>query len=224
MKLVGLVLEDKGVLRGHQKVTTEFGEGEITSGSFSPSLGKAIAFARIPKDATEKCQVDIRGKLLSARIVKPPFVRNGKALKKKTAALLSLLKQLLICMHPLSGEVTEVNEELDAEPELINSAPFGEGPQTEDISEMLEVIGVSSLDELADKTVPENIRVREPLNLQDSCSEREALETLRGIADKNKVNKSFIGMGYYDTIVPSVIQRNVLENPGWYTAYTPYQA
>ncbi|KAG1694828.1 Glycine dehydrogenase (decarboxylating) 2 [Nymphon striatum] len=88
------------------------------------------------------------------------------------------------------------------------------GPQTEDISEMLEVIGVSSLDELADKTVPENIRVREPLNLQDSCSEREALETLRGIADKNKVNKSFIGMGYYDTIVPSVIQRNVLENPG----------
>ncbi|KAG1694834.1 Glycine cleavage system H protein [Nymphon striatum] len=76
MKLVGLVLEDKGVLRGHQKVTTEFGEGEITSGSFSPSLGKAIAFARIPKDATEKCQVDIRGKLLSARIVKPPFEKT----------------------------------------------------------------------------------------------------------------------------------------------------
>ncbi len=79
-KLVGLVLEDKGILRGQQKVITEFGEGEITSGSFSPTLGKAIAFARIPKEAKESCQVDIRGKLLSARIVKPPFVRNGKAL------------------------------------------------------------------------------------------------------------------------------------------------
>lgn len=79
-KLVGLVLEDKGVLRGHQKVITEFGEGEITSGSFSPSLGKAIAFARIPTEAKDTCQVDIRGKLLTARIVKPPFVRNGKAL------------------------------------------------------------------------------------------------------------------------------------------------
>ena len=79
-KLVGLILEDKGVLRGHQKVVTEFGEGEITSGSFSPSLGKAIAFARIPTEAKESCQVDIRGKLLTCRIVKPPFVRNGKSL------------------------------------------------------------------------------------------------------------------------------------------------
>lgn len=79
-KLVGLVLEDKGVLRGRQKVITEFGEGEITSGSFSPSLGKAIAFARIPTEAKDFCQVDIRGKLLSARIVKTPFVRNGKSL------------------------------------------------------------------------------------------------------------------------------------------------
>jgi aminomethyltransferase len=79
-KLVGLVLEDKGVLRGHQKIVTEFGDGEITSGSFSPTLGKAIAFARIPTEAKDTCQVDIRGKLLTARIVKPPFVRNGKAL------------------------------------------------------------------------------------------------------------------------------------------------
>lgn len=79
-KLVGLVLEDKGVLRGHQQVITEFGQGEITSGSFSPSLGKAIALARVPSKTGETCQVEIRGKLLSARIVKPPFVRNGKAL------------------------------------------------------------------------------------------------------------------------------------------------
>lgn len=80
MKLVGLVLEDKGVLRGHQKVVTEHGDGEITSGSFSPTLGASIALARIPFDANESCHVEIRGKQLKTRIVKPPFVRNGKSL------------------------------------------------------------------------------------------------------------------------------------------------
>jgi aminomethyltransferase len=80
MKLVGLVLEDKGVLRGHQKVITEHGDGEITSGTFSPSLGVSIALARIPSAVKESCHVEIRGKQLKARIVKPPFVRNGKAL------------------------------------------------------------------------------------------------------------------------------------------------
>ena len=79
-KLVGLVLEDKGVLRGHQKVITEFGEGEITSGSFSPTLGVSIALARVPAAAKESCHVEIRGKQLKAKIVKPPFVRNGKSL------------------------------------------------------------------------------------------------------------------------------------------------
>ena len=79
-KLVGLVLEDKGVLRGHQKVITESGEGEVTSGSFSPTLGVAIALARIPVDAKDSCHVEIRGKQLAARIVSPPFVRNGKSL------------------------------------------------------------------------------------------------------------------------------------------------
>ncbi len=98
------------------------------------------------------------------------------------------------------------------------------GPQAEDVEKMLEAIGVTSLEELADKTVPESIRIRKPLKLDESCSEKEALDSLQVIAKKNIVNKSFIGMGYYDTIVPSVIKRNVLENPGWYTAYTPYQA
>lgn len=78
-KLVGLILEDKGILRGHQKVITEFGEGEITSGSFSPTLGVSIAFARVPYAAKDKCHVDIRGKQLSAKIVKLQFVRNGKS-------------------------------------------------------------------------------------------------------------------------------------------------
>jgi aminomethyltransferase len=79
-KLVGLVLEGKGVLRNHQKIIAGgAGEGEVTSGSFSPTLQRAIAFARIPGDAAGDCEVDIRGKRLPVRIVKPPFVRNGKA-------------------------------------------------------------------------------------------------------------------------------------------------
>ena len=79
-KLIGLVLQDKGVLRSHQQVKTESGDGEITSGSFSPTLGVAIAFARVPADAKDTCTVEIRGKQLVARIVQPPFVRNGKSL------------------------------------------------------------------------------------------------------------------------------------------------
>ena len=79
-KLVGLVLEDRGVLRSHQKVIVEgHGEGETTSGSFSPTLGKSIAFARVPAGIGAECLVEIRGKRLAARVVRPPFVRNGKA-------------------------------------------------------------------------------------------------------------------------------------------------
>ncbi len=79
-KFVGLLLEDKGVLRNHQKVVVEgVGEGEITSGSFSPTLGRAIALARVPVATGDHCQVEIRGRLLNARVVKPPFVRDGKA-------------------------------------------------------------------------------------------------------------------------------------------------
>jgi glycine cleavage system T protein (aminomethyltransferase) len=78
-KLVGLILEDRGVLRAHQKVVTAFGDGEVTSGSFSPTLGKSIALARVPAATTESCHVEIRGKQLAARIVKYPFARNGKA-------------------------------------------------------------------------------------------------------------------------------------------------
>jgi aminomethyltransferase len=80
-KLVGLILEDRGVLRSHQKVLVPGGgEGEITSGTFSPTLERSIAFARVPAGSGTALQVDIRGKLLSARVVKPPFVRFGKSL------------------------------------------------------------------------------------------------------------------------------------------------
>jgi len=79
-KLVGLLLQDKGVLRNHQRVLVQgAGDGEITSGSFSPTLGRSIALARVPAAAGDSCQVDVRGRLLAAKVVKPPFVRNGKA-------------------------------------------------------------------------------------------------------------------------------------------------
>jgi aminomethyltransferase len=77
-QLVGLILDDRGVLRSHQKVITDQGEGETTSGSFSPTLGKAIALARVPAEAGPQCHVEIRGKQLAAHIVKYPFARNGK--------------------------------------------------------------------------------------------------------------------------------------------------
>ncbi|MEE9302990.1 MAG: aminomethyl-transferring glycine dehydrogenase [Thiotrichaceae bacterium] len=97
------------------------------------------------------------------------------------------------------------------------------GPNQAETAEMLSTIGVKTLDELMDKTIPASIREKDPLKLADSTTEQQALDYLKQLASQNKVNKSYIGMGYYDTIVPPVILRNVLENPGWYTAYTPYQ-
>jgi glycine dehydrogenase len=98
------------------------------------------------------------------------------------------------------------------------------GPTPDDVKQMLATIGVSSLDELIDQTIPAAIRLRQPLNLPQPRGEHELLHDLRAIAAKNQVLRSCIGMGYYGTIVPPVIQRNILENPGWYTQYTPYQA
>ncbi len=98
------------------------------------------------------------------------------------------------------------------------------GPSGLDLERMLEVLGVQSLDALIDETVPPAIRLVQPLQLAPPRSESQALADLRAVAAHNKVYRSFIGMGYYDTLTPGVIQRNILENPGWYTQYTPYQA
>ena len=92
------------------------------------------------------------------------------------------------------------------------------------VAEMLQTVGHASLDALADAAVPANIRLKRPLRLPAAATESTALAELRAIAAKNKIFRSFIGLGYYDTAVPGVIQRNILENPGWYTAYTPYQS
>jgi glycine cleavage system P protein (glycine dehydrogenase) len=98
------------------------------------------------------------------------------------------------------------------------------GPSDEECQEMLDFLELSSLDELVDKTVPQSIRLSSPLQIGESRSERAVLDDLRQIASRNQVFRSFIGMGYHDCITPPVIQRNILENPGWYTQYTPYQA
>src|SRR6266403_2131427 len=98
------------------------------------------------------------------------------------------------------------------------------GPNQQARSAMLAEIGFENLDALIDATVPRNIRLDRELSLPEAKSEAEALAELRAISKKNKVAKSFIGAGYSDCIIPPVIQRNILENPGWYTAYTPYQA
>ncbi len=98
------------------------------------------------------------------------------------------------------------------------------GPSPAEICEMLGTLGYRTLDELVDATVPASIRLGRPLALGPPRGEHELLVELRRIAAKNQVFRSLIGMGYYDTIVPPIIQRNILENPGWYTQYTPYQA
>uniref|UniRef100_UPI0040481DA0 aminomethyl-transferring glycine dehydrogenase n=1 Tax=Algoriphagus sp. TaxID=1872435 RepID=UPI0040481DA0 len=98
------------------------------------------------------------------------------------------------------------------------------GPTEAEIAAMLEKIGASSLTELINQTVPESIQLERPLQLPAAQLESEFLKNFKKLASKNKVFNSFIGLGYYDTLVPGVILRNVLENPGWYTAYTPYQA
>lgn len=97
-------------------------------------------------------------------------------------------------------------------------------PSKDDVSIMIETIGVSSVDALIDQTVPGNIRMKNPLNLPQAQNEFRFLRSFSDIAKKNKVFNSFIGLGYHGCVLPGVIQRNIFENPGWYTAYTPYQA
>ncbi|NBC07177.1 MAG: glycine dehydrogenase (aminomethyl-transferring), partial [Bacteroidetes bacterium] len=98
------------------------------------------------------------------------------------------------------------------------------GISDEELGEMLSQIGVASLDQLIDETVPDRIRLQKELDIPEAVTEHEFLQQLKATAAKNKVYKSYIGMGYYGTITPAVILRNVFQNPGWYTQYTPYQA
>jgi glycine dehydrogenase len=98
------------------------------------------------------------------------------------------------------------------------------GPREEQVKEMVSQIGLKSLDDLIDKIVPHDIRLKKPLNIPSELTEYDYLKRIKRIASKNKIFRSYIGAGYYNTVFPAVIQRNILENPGWYTSYTPYQA
>lgn len=98
------------------------------------------------------------------------------------------------------------------------------GPNENEIKLMIDAIGVDSVDQLIDETIPPHIRLKEPLPEFDALSENGFIEYLRGAGEKNNITKSYIGMGYYPTVIPAVILRNIIENPGWYTQYTPYQA
>ena len=97
------------------------------------------------------------------------------------------------------------------------------GPGADDVDHMLRQLGVATIEALIDETVPDSIRLRQPLALPDPLSEPDVLAELRGLASRIRPMTSLIGMGYYGTHTPAVIRRNVLENPAWYTAYTPYQ-
>src|SRR5690606_29049109 len=98
------------------------------------------------------------------------------------------------------------------------------GPNAADIDAMLKTLEYGSLDKLIDAAVPKSIRLKGAMGMKAPLTEHDALAKLRKLAAKNKLFRSFIGMGYSDCLVPGVIQRNILENPGWYTQYTPYQA
>ena len=98
------------------------------------------------------------------------------------------------------------------------------GPSAAETAEMLQLLGYGSLDEFIAATVPESIRARQPLGIGPARTEHDVLSEIRGIASKNRVLRSYLGLGYHDTLTPLVILRNILENPGWYTAYTPYQS
>ena len=115
-----------------------------------------------------------------------------------------------------------LTENLTASPDLFVHRHIG--PRPADAGEMLKQLGYASLDAMIDDAVPKPIRLARPLQLPAARSEHEVLAALKGIASQNQVCRSFIGMGFYDCITPAVIQRNILENPGWYTQYTPYQA
>src|SRR5262249_12907133 len=95
------------------------------------------------------------------------------------------------------------------------------GPNEQETAAMLQTVGFPTLEALVDEAIPSQIRLRQPLRLPEGKHEQEALASLRQIASQNQVFRSYIGMGYYDCFTPAVIQRNLLENPGWYTQYTP---
>ena len=134
-------------------------------------------------------------------------------------------------LSPLASPKPDRSENSSVSPNHSNPLAWSDrfvnrhiGPDATEVRQMLAACGFASLDALIDAAVPAQIRLRRPLNLPASRSEYGLLQELRGVAAQNQVFKSYIGLGYHDTITPPVIQRCVIENPDWYTPYTPYQA
>jgi len=130
--------------------------------------------------------------------------------------------QMFVFLHPRKSAIFEKTNKIKSMIRDFESRHIG--PNLNEVAHMLETIGVDSIDELIEQTVPASIRRRTPLDIAEGLSEFEYLAHIRTLEAKNKIYATYIGLGYHGTITPSVILRNIFENPGWYTAYTPYQA
>jgi glycine dehydrogenase len=196
-----LVMLESGVPREGYPVFDEQGTevGTVVSGGRAPSLDAFIANAyvdrTVPGDAP--LQIGIRNRKSAARQNKGPVYKPSY-------------------------------QRLEAAPEIFDRSPEYAsrhlGPRESDLQEMLTTIGASSMKELVDATIPTGIGRAKPLSIPRALTEEQLLERVRSIAGHNTTMRSLIGLGYADTITPPVIQRDILENPGWYTQYTPYQA
>jgi glycine dehydrogenase len=196
-----LVMVESGVPREGYSVFAADGRkvGVVVSGGRAPSLSAFIANAYVDRDVppTEALAVEIRNRKVAARQNRGPVYKP--AYRRVDPAL---------CILDRSGEY----------------AGRHLGPRSTDVAEMLATIGAESMDQLIDATVPAAIRRKNPLSIPRALTEDQLLARLRAIAAHNTPMRSLIGMGYADTITPPIIQRDILENPGWYTQYTPYQA
>ncbi|SIQ06669.1 glycine dehydrogenase (decarboxylating) alpha subunit /glycine dehydrogenase (decarboxylating) beta subunit [Alkalispirochaeta americana] len=196
-----LILEDAGVPRPGCPILDRDGtpRGVVTSGGKAPSLGVFIANALVDREvsAQEPLVLEVRNRSLGARQHRGPFYRPSYQPQPAAADLLERSGEFS-CRHV--------------------------GPSRKDQQTMLNQLGVASMEELLNETIPAEIRLKRPLNLPRALTEDQVLARLQEIASRNHPLRSLVGQGYADTITPPVIQRNVLEDPGWYTQYTPYQA
>jgi glycine dehydrogenase len=196
-----LVMTEKGVPREGYTIIDESGAevGTVASGGASPSTGGFIANGYVDRtvDAKAPLWVSIRNRKIACR------QNRGPVYKPRYERL------------PSSSDLLDRHSEYNTR---------HNGPRENEIDEMLATIGIESIEELINQTVPPGIERRRPLNTPKALTEDQLLERMRRIAARNVPMRSLIGMGYADTITPPVIQRNILENPRWYTQYTPYQA
>ena len=192
--------------------------GVVTSGGWSPTLSRPIALALVAAahyGVGTELVADVRGHLELCDIVPLPFVPH-RYVKRPAASIPAVpAPSPTLASSAPSPSLDAVGEMAFVDRHI--------GPDGDDVRTMLAALGVGSLDELISQTVPAAIRLDAALHLGEARSETDALAELRAIADRNVLKTSLIGLGYSGTIVPPVVLRNVLENPAWYTAYTPYQ-